>query len=240
MFRLTCARDGNIVHGMNKSRATSFRANDAAAAGREEVIHTYSRNFKEAQERDAAASYIDSLIEKYGPVVDGYPSWHPFTSITNADDSRDHDPRTEPRGFEGLDHTIHFRNAFVTAPYGGADRVIESARNKRCEYIDAEEIHDVALYNYGATPVLVTCGGIPKETDGTISKRFALGSMLSEELPAWPWASCGESWEDMRRYILGTPCGSRSSLFVNQDTGKALREVFVLLNRHELWGPVRR
>ena len=226
---------------MIKSRATAFRANDAAAAGREEAIHTYSRNFKEAHEREAAASYIDRLIEKYGPVVDGYPSWHPFTSLTNGDDLSDRNPKTDPRGFEGLDHTIYFRDAFVTAPYGGADRVIESALNKKCDYtIGAEEIHDVGLYFYGATPVLVTCERIPKETDGTISKRFALGSMLSEELPGWSWTSCGESWEDMRRYILGTPCGSRSSLFVNQDTGKALREVFVLLNSHELWGPVRR
>lgn len=225
---------------MNTSRATVFRANDAAATGREEAIHKYSRNFKQANEREAAASYIDKLIEEYGPVVDGYPSWHPFTAYADADDARDHDPKTDPRGFEGLDHTIYFRNAFVTAPYGGADRVIESVQSKKNANIDAEEIHDVALYYYGATPVLVTCDGIPKENDGTISKRFALGSMLSEELPAWSWASCGESWEDMRRYILGTPCGSRSSLFVNQDTGKALREVFVLLNRHGLWGPARR
>jgi len=64
--------------------------------------------------------------------------------------------------------------------------------------------------------------------------------MLSEELPHWENAQCGESWQTMRRYILGTPCGSRSSLFVNQETGQALRQVFDLLNQHELFGPVYR
>jgi hypothetical protein len=139
-----------------------------------------------------------------------------------------------------LDHTIYLRDAFITAPYGDADRVIKSALKKESEYIDAEEIQDVPLYSNGVTPVLVTCAGIPKERDGTIAKRFALGSMLTEELPGWTSTTCGESWDDMRRHILGIPCGSRSSLFVNQDTGKALREVFELLNRHELFGPLRR
>jgi hypothetical protein len=228
------------MHDMNTSRATAFRANEAAASARERVIHYYTRGLKEPSERAAAAAYLDRLIEKYGPAVEGYPSWHPFTSEPNKGRSEYRDPKADPQGFEGLDHTIYFRDAFVTAPYGNADRVIKSAWNKENEHIAAEEIQDVPLYFEGATPVLVTCEGIPKEEDGTISKRFALGSMLSNELPAWDWATCGQSWEDMRRHLLGTPCGSRSSLFVNQDTGKALREAFDMLNRHELFGPVRR
>lgn len=224
---------------MKVLRTTRFRANDAAVNGREEAIHTYSRNFKKPEEREAVASYIDRLIKKYGPVVDGYPSWHPFVFYPSADNSRGCAPETLPQGFEGLDHTIYFRDAFVTAPYDGANRVVKSAEDRNDSYTYAEKINDVALYFYNTTPVLVTCEGIPKEEDNTISKRFALGRMLSSELPAWETAQCGESWEDMRRYILGPPCGSRSSLFVNQDTGQALREVFELLNRHELFGPAR-
>lgn len=224
---------------MSVSRTAAFRANEAAAAGRDKVVHYYSHGFKELEKREAAAAYIDMLIEKYGPAVGGYPSWHPFTSVTRTKNSRDWEPKTTPQGFEGLDHTIYFRDAFITAPYGAADRVIESAWKKKNAYIVAEKILDVELYHYDATLVLVTCDAMPKEDDGTISKRFALGTMLTNELPAWTWASCGESWEDMRRYILGTPCGSRSSLFINQDTGKALREVFDLLNHHGLFGPIR-
>lgn len=228
-----------IVRRMTSLRATiGFRANEAAAAGRERVIHYFSRNFKDPDDRGAAAEYIDMLIRNYGPVVEGYPSWHPFTATATTDRSAGCSPEFSPQGFEGLDHTIYFRDAFVTAPYGNAERVLKSAG--KIKNMDAEEITDVKLYTENATPVLVTCDGIDKEEDGTILKRYALGSMLSTELPGWTWAQCGESWEDMRRHILGTPCGSRSSLFVNQETGKALREVFDMLNRHELFGPVRR
>lgn len=227
-----------MVRNMRKTRAVTFRSNEEAASGRERVVHYYSRGFKEAEKRDVVAAYLDVLIRQYGPVVEGYPSWHPFTSVPESEASRGAAPHTEPQGFEGLDHTIFFRSAFVTAPYANPERVLRSARAKEFGNIDAE-ILDVELYYYGAKPVLVTCDGMPKESDGTISKRFALGSMLSDEVPNWTWATCGESWEDMRRYLLGTPCGSRSSLFVNQETGKALREVHELLNRHELFGPVR-
>jgi hypothetical protein len=225
---------------MKRKRAAPFRANEAADAGREEAIYLYTRALKDFGERKAVIAYIDDLIERFGPVVDGYPSWHPFTFESKKNRFGYSDTQGEPRGFEGLDHTIYFRDAFVTAPYGGAKRVVTSVYKKESDYVDAEEIRDALLYNYGATPVLVKCRGISKEEDGTISKRFALANMLSSELLAWEEAECGESWEDMRRYILGTPCGSRSSLFVNQDTGQALREVYELLNRHELFGPPRR
>lgn len=220
------------------SRTSRFRADETAANGREEAIHHFSRNFKKPEEREAATTYIEQMIKKYGPVVDGYPSWHPFVLNSRKDNSKGCAPETAPQGFDGLDHTIYFRDAFVTAPYGGAKSVIKSALDRKDGYVYAEEI-DVALYFYKTTPVLITCEGIPKEADGTICKRFALGRMLCSELPAWEDAQCGESWEDMRRFLLGPPCGSRSSLFVNQETGQALREVWEILNKHELFGPVR-
>jgi hypothetical protein len=220
---------------MKQSR-TPFRSNEAAELAREEAIHNYSRWLKETHERDSAVAFMEKLITRYGPVIEGYPCWHPITSVPKSEFRTD--PKTDPQGFEGLDHTIYLRDAFITAPYGNAERVIKSALAHPSGLFGAEEIRDVALYAQGATPVLVTWSGISKEKDGTISKRFALGSMLSQEVPEWTWAECGENWERMRRYFLGTPCGSRSSLFVNQDTGKALREVHELLNDHGLWGPV--
>jgi len=223
---------------MTKRRTISFRANDAARAGRDEAVHYYSRGFKTPQERAAVATFIDKTIEEFGPIVSGYPSWHPFVEDSSVPHPRGAFPRTDPVGFEGLDHTIYFRNAFLTAPYGGAQRVIDSIKKERCE-IWAEEITGVPLYYYNTTPVLVKCMGMPTEADGTFSKRFALGKMLTDQLSAWDWAECGETWDDMRRYILGSPCGSRSSLFVNQETGSALKEVFELLNKHELFGPPR-
>ncbi len=225
------------MRSMGMSRKAPFRADYAATLGRERAIEAFTRYLKKTEERQAATSYILGLIDQYGPVVEGYPSWHPFTSIA---ESNGFETNTTPQEFEGLDHTIYFRDAFVTAPYGGAEDVIRSAYNKKGGYIDAEEICEVPLYTYKTTPVLVKCVGIGKEKDNTICKRFALGRMLSNQLPAWNRVDCdcGESWETMRRYILGTPCGSRSSLFVNQETGQALREVWNLLNFHELFGPV--
>jgi len=219
-------------------RTAPFRANEQAASGRDKAIHSFTTRLKEPHERKAAATYIDHLIEEFGPVVQGYPCWHPFTFMPRENGRGILDPHSDPQGFKGLDHTIYFRHAFLTAPYHGAAVVTESAWNRGDQYIDAEEIEDVLLYNYGTTPVLVSCRDIPTETDGTISKRFALGSMLTTELQAWQNAQHGETWESMHRHILGTPCGSQSSLFVNQDTGKALRDVFDLLNHHELFGPV--
>lgn len=226
------------MHDVKNRRATVFRANEEAASGREWAIDYYNHGSKEPAKRRAVASYIDTLIERHGPVVEGYPCWHPFTAVSNSETLTGRHPHTEPQGFEGLDHTIYFRDAFITASYADPERIVKSALSKESDYIDAE-ILDVELYYYGAKPVLVTCSRVTKEADGTIAKRFALGSMLTAELPGWKWATCGESWEDMRRYLLGTPCGSRSSLFVNQETGKALREVHELLNRHELFGPLR-
>lgn len=226
------------MHGIKQPRAKTFRADEAAAEGRDYAINHYSMAFKKPEEREAAAAYMDGLIEKYGPVVNGYPSWHPFTAPPAGSNQKRILPHTQPQGFEGLDHTICFRHAFITAPYGGAEHVVDSAWKKKNPYIEPEALEDVLLYNYGTTPVLVTCNEIPKEEDGTIQKRFALGSMLSTELPEWVHAECGETWETMRRYILGNPCGTRSSLFVNEDTGQSLREVFNLLNHHGLFGPI--
>ena len=225
------------------SRTAPFRSSEAIANGRDDAIHYFTRGFTDDGERTAAADYIDLLIKRHGPVVTGYPSWHPFPySPKNRLGKRWSFPETCPTQFDGLDHTIYFRDAFLTAPYGGVERVIESALKKECDNceIDAEEIRDVPLYHPKATPVLVVCKGLPKEDDDTILKRFALGRMLEDELPAWHWAERGETWEDMRRSLLGSPCGSRSSLFVNQNTGKALLEVHEMLNRHGLFGLVPR
>jgi len=225
-----------VLHKMTTLRKPTFRANEFAASGREWAINFYTRELESAEEKKGAIEFIDKLIEEYGPVVDGYPSWHPFTSMEGEEG---YDPQTDPIGFEGLDHTIYFRDAFITAPYGNAKKVSDSVFERNDGYSEDREILDTPLYHRGATPVLVKCVGIPKEKDGTIGKRFAMGRMLSAELSQWETADCGESWETMSRYLLGTPCGSRSSLFVNQDTGKALKEAYQLLNRHGVFGPVR-
>ena len=127
---------------MKRSRTIPFRSNEAAELAREEAIHNYSRWLKETRERDSAVAFMEKLIKKYGPVIEGYPCWHPITSAPKSEFRTD--PKTDPQGFEGLDHTIYLRDAFITAPYGGAERVIKSALAHPSGLFDANPCRDPA------------------------------------------------------------------------------------------------
>ena len=129
------------MYRMKRSRTTPFRSNEAAELAREEAIHNYSRWLKETDERDAAAAFMEKFIKRYGPVIEGYPCWHPITSVPKSESRTD--PKTDPQGIEGLDHTICLRDAFITAPYGDAGRVVKSALAHPSGVCDAEEIRDV-------------------------------------------------------------------------------------------------
>ena len=63
--------------------------------------------------------------------------------------------------------------------------------------------------------------------------------MLEEEVPCWREAQLAETWETMRYYILGSPHGSRSSLFVNQETGQALKNIWKALIHTGMFGPIK-
>ena len=215
-----------------------FRANESAAAGRDRVIRFYTRNLKTQGEREAAGSFIDHLIAMYGPVVDGYPTWHPFVRVAPIQAELGYHPHQSPQGFVDLDHTIYLRDAFVTAPHTDASRVLDSSEKRYSDGIIASEIDGVVLYHESAKPVLIHVSNIPKEEDGTIRKQYAIARMLEESLPFWKNSARGEEWDDMRGYFLGTPGGSRSSLFINQETGAAMREVWNLINKHGLFGPI--
>jgi hypothetical protein len=50
--------------------------------------------------------------------------------------------------------------------------------------------------------------------------------------------SAAETWDTMRPYFLGRPHGSRSSLFVNQETGQAIKKVWEALTHTDMFGPI--
>lgn len=61
--------------------------------------------------------------------------------------------------------------------------------------------------------------------DGTIPLAIAMPLFLEKEVPLWgAWNSCAENWDSMCPYILGSPHGRRSSLFVNQESGQAMKK----------------
>ncbi|MBL9144946.1 MAG: hypothetical protein JNM99_14795 [Verrucomicrobiaceae bacterium] len=221
----------------------AFRADEQARIGREHAIDYLLSNLP-VSKREQGQAVIDELIEEYGPVVQYYPSWHPLMTANGDKRELGRYPKTRPdegAGYKGLDHTIYFRNAFISCPYGGAKTIINSVKKLKGHQdatISAEEL-DIPLYYEGTTPVVVKCDWhAEQEIDGTVPKRAAVGLLLEQEVPCWRWAQVAETWENMRHYILGSPRGSKSSLFVSQETGNAMKVAYMSLINGGLFGPI--
>ncbi len=222
-----------------------FRANEATENGRRHALGKFiGRSIAEgeaAKRREA----LESIIDRHGPVVDAYPYWHPLVA-----DNQDHEsPVTLPGrrcGYEGLDHTVFLRNGFVTCPYSGGEDLLRSVERldgrdvtKGLVTIRAERI-EAQLYHPSGTPIPVTCEWSRRLLpDGTIPAALAVPLLLERALPAWRSAQVAETWNTMAPYILGQPCGSRSSLFVNEETGQILKTTWNTLIKTGMFGPVR-
>ena len=101
------------------------------------------------------------------------------------------------------------------------------------------EALDCTFYNEGTTPILVRCEwSYDLDENHTISKRVAVPMMMERELPNWRSAEVAETWDTMRSYFLGSPHGSRSSLFVTQDTVMAMKKAYTAMTDSGMFGPV--
>ncbi|MCP4089656.1 MAG: hypothetical protein GY746_07665 [Gammaproteobacteria bacterium] len=217
----------------------AFRADEAASSGYERVKKylipvTFEPDVR-AKSEDALLNIIDDL----GPVVDGYPSWHPL--VSKHDERNPETIPNERTGYRGLDHTRHFAHGFITCPNHGAENVIESAMRieHHCATITAEQL-DVPFYTERATPVLVKCNwSEPLKPGKMIKKKIAVPLMLEQEMPMWRWSSRAEKWDVMRPYLLGEPHGSRSSLFVDQETALAMKKAYMAMVESGMFGPLK-
>ncbi len=215
----------------------AFRADEAALNGYAEAKnYMVPRSFSQEQRRISEEA-LQQIVAECGPVVDGYPTWHPLVSNHNS-----HYPATYPSdqcGYKGLDHTRYFVNGFLTCPYGDGQDVIDSAHNIDASpyaSINAERI-EVPFYSESTTAILVKCvWAVEMENMGMIPKAIAVPLMLEKEVPIWRWAQRSESWDDMQPYLLGNPHGSRSSLFVNQETAMALKKIYNLMVESGMYG----
>lgn len=220
----------------------AFRADEAAQAGYEEAekyLVLRPRDADEKKRRDSAYK-LREIVDELGPVVDQYPTWHPLV--------RNHDARstiTTPNGqcgYKGLDHTRYFAHGFITCPYGDGQSVFDSVAKLPPNFaadITAEKL-DVQFYHSDATPILVRCHwNVPLDSGNLIPLRVAMPLLLEKELPCWHWAQVAETWESMRPYFLGAPHGARSSLFVSQETGQAMKKVWEALIYTGLFGPIK-
>lgn len=218
----------------------AFRADESARAGFDEVEAYLVPRSIDPSQRERSRDVLRTIIDELGPVVDSYPTWHPL--VWKHDDRH---PATTPSkdcGYRGLDHTRFFANGFITCPYGDGQEVIDSVgklERHPLASITAERL-EVQLYNPTAAPILVKCEWDRHlSNDGTIPLTIALPLLLEKELPCWHWSQVAETWETMRPYFLGQPHGSRSSLFVNQETGQAIKKVWNALIYTGMFGPIK-
>lgn len=223
----------------------AFRAQEEAIGGRVAAVERFITKYLNTDKRAESELALNRLIDEWGPVVSAYPAWHPIVTsapgYVRKEFSHPHTRPFEKTGYRGLDHTILLKNAFITCPYGGAETILESVErleDTSFAQIRAEAL-DFELYHRNATPVLVKCiWSYPMESDGTIPKRLAVPLMLEQEVPMWRWSEVAETWATMRSYILGSPHGSRSSLFVNQETGQTLKSLYKTLIETGMYGPI--
>lgn len=218
----------------------AFRADEAAQDGYERAKRKLVLSpGVDPSKRQAAERALQDLIDVHGPVVRAYPTWHPLVP------QRDRRfPITTPSdrcGYRGLDHTVYFAHAFVSCPYGdGADIIasVEAMESHPYARLTAERL-DAPFYNAGCASVLVACewsDSFPEQH--MVPKRLAVPLMIQDEVRMWHQAEVGERWETMRAYILGEPHGSRSSLFVSQDTAMAMKRAYLAMVESGMFGPL--
>ena len=220
----------------------AFRADEAARIGFEEAVEYLvprARDVDDVQ-RKRSREFLRGLADEIGPVVTTYPTWHPLVCNHNP-----RDPVTLPDsrcGYAGLDHSRFFAHGFITCPYGDGQDVLDSVANlprSRVACVSARRL-DECLYSPRSTPILVTCEWVEElEDSGVIPLRLAMPLLLEQELACWRWAEIAETWETMRPYFLGRPHGSRSSLFVSQETGQSIKKIWNDLIRTGMFGPIR-
>lgn len=221
----------------------AFRAEDAAKAGYDAAESYLIGRLRDASAEVRARSKeaLRDIVDELGPVVDAYPSWHPL--VRHHDDQH---PVTLPGtecGYEGLDHTLPFAHGFITCPYSDGREVLASVEALQYKHpaatITATRL-DVKFYSTSAKPILVKCEWSKRlPMDKLIPLSIAMPLLLEKEVPCWEWAQVAETWETMRPYFLGAPHGARSSLFVSQETGQALKKVWEALIYTGMFGPIK-
>ncbi|MDH8145973.1 hypothetical protein QIG09_17610 [Klebsiella pneumoniae] len=222
----------------------AFRAEELVKANFDKAYRYLVPEGASREMRVAVRDKLEEIVGECGPVVDGYPAWHPFMFDANKTNWAPMTPKSTP-AFSYLDHTIYFQNGILTCPYGhGVEEFIKKVRS--LSHKDAgftiEKIDDVVLYHEEAVPLLIKCNWYftyEMEDDGTFPARVAMGLMLENEVPNWRTAVYSESWEEMRGQIMGYPHGARSSLFVNQQTGQKMKNLWGQLIKTGLLGEER-
>jgi hypothetical protein len=226
----------------------AFRAHEEIEKGYERALSYLIPKEGDSEQRARAKRIVEDLVDELGPVIESYPSWHPLVSGKSVREFNiDHhiDYNTVPGedcGYSGLDHTIYFAHGFVTCPYHDGQSVLDSVENLKSNpsvIITAERL-DVPLYHVTANPIVVKCDWVkPFNLFDMIPKSLVAPLLLEQEMKNWRSAQCAETWESMRPYFLGRPHGSRSSLFVTQETGQVIKSLWNSVINTGMFGNIR-
>jgi hypothetical protein len=173
-----------------------------------------------------------------GNAVDCYPDWHPILTAPK-EVAWDHiSSLSQLKAYKGADHTRQFVRGFITCPYShvAADRLVEAV--KPVPGLDAYRLKE-PLYADKAFPVVVLAYEIELEADRTIRSRDAIALFVQQSVKNARKAQVAETWWNIRSHILGSPHGSRSSLFVSQHTGGHMRKILEAMNASGMFGPIK-
>jgi hypothetical protein len=193
---------------------------------------------KSLSDPEAGRKKVEQLIEELGNAIDSYPDWHPLLTAPPRKSGEHISSLLQVKTYEDLDHTTEFVRGFVTCPYSddAADRLVAAVRQVPGLY--ARRL-DEPLYSDHAYPVVVVASLVELEADGTIRSRDALAWFAQQWAGEATGAQVAETWWNVRSNILGSPHGSRSSLFVNQHTGAHMRKILEAMNASGMFGPIK-
>lgn len=212
-----------------------FRAPTIATQKNARAIEYLTKNLSDPE---AGEHLLERILHELGNAVDIYPDWHPILTAPPQDTTEHISSLSQLKIYDSTDHTVEFVRGFVTCPY--SDEQADSLMNaiNKVQGLHARRLLE-PLYADNVHPVVVEACEVTLEADGTIRSRDALAWFAQQEVKNARNAQVAETWWNMRSNILGSPHGSRSSLFVNQYTGVHMRKVLEALNNSGMFGPIK-
>ncbi len=181
---------------------------------------------------------FESLVRRLGNVIDSFPVWHPILNSSLKRYDAQYASFDSVPAFKGNDHTVLFGRGFITCPYDEeiADRIVKAVNKVPDLFAERLSVH---LYNERTYPVLVEVTDLKLEDDKTINSKEAIKWYLQYLIDSIEHTEVADTWWSLKETFLGTPCGSRSSILVNQSTGGLFKKIHDNLNASGIYGPIR-
>ncbi|HAJ19056.1 MAG TPA: hypothetical protein DCL95_03185 [Rhodospirillaceae bacterium] len=214
-----------------------FRANQSAARLNSQAADYFTENLSD---RVIGLELFNQVRERLGNAVESLPDWHPI--LTAPPERPQH--HWHASNYSSLPiydlcvNTREFVRGILTCPNSevDADKLVEVVN--QVQGLNAERLES-ALYRDSAFPVLIEAWEVELEADGTIRSRDALAWFVQATVKHAREAQVAETWWNVRQLTLGSPHGARSSLLVNDYTGRYMRKILETLNDSGIFGPIK-